>query len=445
MKPNAAAFLQGSIFKHVVVMTLTGALGLMTLFIVELADLYFLNLLGNQQITAAIGFAGTLDFANLSLSIGTGIAAVALVARNVGAGQMQRAKDFATNALALSLLISAVYTLFICIFIGPILNLMGAVGETAHLAKLFIWTLSPGFVFLAGALSCSFSLRGVGDAKRAMFITLTSAIVTLILDPILIFGLGWGLQGAAAANAIAYVLAFAVGLHGLSVKHQFLTRFNWASFRRDFPTVWGIALPSLIGQLATPFAAGYMTYALSPYGDAVVAGGTVINRVVPVVFGVIFSLSGAVGPIIGQNFGAKNFDRVRRTLRDGLVFAILYAVVASAILFVFRNQLIGAFHVMGRAAELVIFFTTYIAVSWALMGGLFVASAAFNNLGKPIYSTAWNWGRATLGTVPFAILGAMWGGAEGIMVAAAVGGALFGLGSMLMAYRLVGNLSSRPQ
>ena len=441
---NNATFLQGSIFKHVVVMTLTGALGLMTLFLVDLADLYFLSSLNNINITAAIGFGGTLDFANLSLAIGAGIAAVALVSRNLGARQPERAREFASNALYMSLGISALYTALIAIFISPILSLLGATGETAHQAKIFIWTLSPGFICLAGALSCSFSLRGIGDAKRAMFITLSSAITTIILDPIFIFKFGWGIQGAAAANAIAYALSFGVGLHGLAKVHSFLAPFNWHGFKRDWPAVWGIALPSIVAQLATPFAAGYMNYVFAPYGDEIITAGTVVNRVVPVAFGVIFSLSGAVGPIIGQNFGAKNFPRVKRALRDGLVFAVLYSVVTSLILFLLRNQLIAAFHISGRAAELVNFFATYIAVSWAFVGGLFVASAAFNNLGKPVYSTWSNWGRATLGTVPFAILGAIWGGPEGIMVGTAIGGAIFGLGSMIMAYRLVGSISGGP-
>ena len=190
-------------------------------------------------------------------------------------------------------------------------------------------------------------------------------------------------------------------------------------------------MPSLIAQLATPFAAGYMTYVFAPYGDAVIAGGTVVNRVVPVAFGMIFSLSGAVGPIIGQNFGAKNFQRVKRALRDGLAFAILYAAATSLILFLLRHRLIAAFHIEGRAAELVDFFCTWIAISWALMGGLFVASAAFNNLGKPIYSTWTNWGRATLGTIPFAIAGGAMAGPEGVLVATAIGGGLFGLGAGL--------------
>ena len=166
--PYQAKFLEGSIMRHVVVMTMTGAVGLMTLFIVDLVDLYFLSRLQNVNITAAIGFGGTLDFANLSLAIGAGIAAVALVSRNMGARQPERAKQFASSSLYFSLGVSAIYTALVAIFISPILAFLGATGETAHQAKLFIWTLSPGFIFLAGALSCSFSLRGIGDAKSSL-------------------------------------------------------------------------------------------------------------------------------------------------------------------------------------------------------------------------------------------------------------------------------------
>ena len=442
MSDAQARFLQGSIFRHVVVMTLTGALGLMTLFLVDLADLYFLSSLNDTHITAAIGFGGTIDFANLSLAIGAGIAAVALVSRNIGARQPERAKQFASNALYMSLGISALYTVFVAVFISPILSLLGATGETAHQAKLFIWTLSPGFICLAGALSCSFSLRGLGDAKRAMFVTLSSAITTLILDPVFIYKFGWGIQGAAAANALSYALCFAVGLYGLGRVHNFLLPFSWPNFKRDWPSVWAIALPSIVSQLATPFAAGYMNYVFAPYGDEIITAGTVVNRVVPVAFGVIFSLSGAVGPIIGQNFGARDFPRIKRALRDGLVFAMVYAVATSLILYLLRNQIIAAFHISGRAAQLVIFFSTYIAVSWAFLGGLFVAAAAFNNLGKPTYSTWTNWGRATLGTIPFALAGGAYAGAEGILVGTAIGGAIFGLGAMIMAYRLVNKISA---
>lgn len=448
--PVHARFLQGSIMRHVVVMTLTGALGLMAVFLVDLADLFYLARLGDTNITAAIGFAGTLAFANLSLSIGTGIASAALVARNLGAKQTERARDFATNTLVFTLLVSGGYTLLVAIFIDPILRMLGASGEALHQAKIFIWTLTPGFILLSCALSCSFSLRGLGDAKRAMYITLTAAITTLILDPIFIFGFHWGIQGAAAANAIADILAGLQGLNGLARTHKFLKRFSWGGFKRDLPAIWQIAFPAVLTQLATPFVAAYSTYVIAPYGNDVVTASTIIGRLVPVAFGVVFSLSGSVGPIIGQNFGAKNFGRVVQTLRDGISFALGYTLATSFILFLLRDKVTEIFNATPRAAELVIFFCTWIAVSWALAGMQFVASAAFNNLGRPALSTWLNWGKATLGTIPFALAGATYAGPKGIMVGIAIGSVLFGLLSTLMAFTLVNGLrraaeaSTRP-
>jgi len=184
----------------------------------------------------------------------------------------------------------------------------------------------------------------------------------------------------------------------------------------------------------------YSNYVIAPYGNDVVTASTIVGRLVPVAFGVVFSLSGSVGPIIGQNFGAKNFDRVVQTLRDGITFALIYTLVTSFILFLLRNEVVAIFNASPRAAELVIFFCTWIAVSWALAGMQFVASAAFNNLGRPALSTWLNWGKATLGTIPFAIVGGAYAGPEGIMAGMAIGSVLFGLASTLMAFNLVNGL-----
>ena len=438
--PSQARFLQGSIMRHVVIMTLTGALGLMAVFMVDLADLFYLARLGNTDITAAIGFAGTLAFANLSLSIGTGIAAAALVARNLGARQPERARDFATSTLLFTLLVSGSYTLLVALFLDPILRMLGATGEALHQAKIFIWTLTPGFVMLSCALSCSFSLRGLGDARRAMYITLTAALTTLVLDPIFIFGFHWGIQGAAAANAIADILAGIQGLNGLARTHKFLNRPSFRGLARDFPAIWQIAFPAVLTQLATPFAVAYSNSVIAPYGNDVVTASTIVGRLVPVAYGVVFSLSGSVGPIIGQNFGGKNFDRVVQTLRDGITFALIYTLVTSFILFLLRNQVVAIFNASPRAAELVVFFCTWIAGSWALAGMQFVASAAFNNLGRPALSTWLNWGKATLGTIPFALIGGAYAGPEGIMAGMALGSVLFGLAATLMAFSLVNGL-----
>lgn len=439
---RSAVFLEGAIMRHVIVMTFTGAIGLMTMFGADLADLYYLSLLGNTNITAAIGFAGILSFSNISISLGIGIAAAALVARNLGAGQPARAREFATSAVTFTVIVSTAYTLLVVVFADQLMRLLGAEGEALRLAKSYIYILTPGFIMLATAVCCSFCLRGIGSPTRAMLVTLGSAMATLILDPVFIFGLGWGIQGAAVAHVCANSVALAFGVYGLAVSHKFLNRLSLAGLKRDFGAIWAIALPSMATQLATPFTVAYTTYAVAPFGVEAVSASAIIGRMVPVAFGIIFSLSGAVGPIIGQNFGARNFARVRQALWDGLTFAAVYTLITSALLFLFRHQIADAFLTSGAAKTYILFFCTFIGITWAFAGAQFVANAAFNNLGRPGLSTWFNWGKATLGTIPFAIAGAMLGDVEGIMAGIGVGSIIFGIASVMMAARIVSRLES---
>jgi putative MATE family efflux protein len=441
--PEAPRFVTGSIMRHVISMTMMGALGLMSMFAVDLADLYFLSLLEDTNVTAAIGFAGTLSFINLSMGIGIGIAAAALVARNLGSGKPERAREYATSTFLFALVVSAAYTILIALFAGPILSLLGASGEALTLAKKFIWTLTPGFILLAGAINCSFCLRGIGDARRAMYITLSSAIITAILDPIMIFWLGLGIQGAAVANVLAYAVAFATGLHGIGRVHKFFKPMSLQGLLRDFKDIWGIAFPAILTQLATPFAAAYTTYAVAPYGNDAVAASAIIGRLVPVAFGIVFALSSSVGPIIGQNYGARDFNRVRQTLKDGLTFAAIYTVIMSLLLFIFRHQVADIFQATERTEELVIFFCVFVAISWAFAGAQFVANAAFNNLGRPGLSSMVNWAKATIGTIPFAFVGGALYGPEGIMGGIAIGSVVFGIVSVIMAFRITNHLESK--
>ena len=141
---------------------------------------------------------------------------------------------------------------------------------------------------ITGAVCCSFILRGLGDAKRAMYITLSSAIITAMADPVFIFWLGWGIQGAAAATVLGYLVSFGIGLHGVSKVHGFLNPLRLDGLKRDFPAIWAIAFPAILTQLATPFANAYITYEVAPFGDEAVAASAIIGRVVPVAFGMIF-------------------------------------------------------------------------------------------------------------------------------------------------------------
>lgn len=438
----AARFVAGSTMRHTLVMTLTGAVGLMAMFLVDLADLWFLSLLGDTAITAAIGFAGTLVFVNLSFAIGAGIAGAALVARQVGARDSQAARRYATNALAFSVSLSLLLAAVMGSLARPLLELLGADGEALRLARLYLLTMLPGFPLLAATVACSFSLRAIGDARRAMYVTLVIAVVNGLLDPLFIFGLQLSIQGAALASVCAAAASLAIGLNGVAGIHRLLTPFSLAGFRRDLKAILDIAVAAILTQLATPFAVAYLTRAMAPFGDEAVTAAAIVNRIVPVAFGVIFSLSGAVGPIIGQNYGALQYGRVRRALGEAMLVAVGYTLTTSLALFALRHQVPVVFNAGPETAMLVTFYCTWLAVSWCFTGVQFVAQAAFNNLGRPHWSTAFNWGRATLGTIPLVHAGAALGGATGVLIGSAIGSVLFGLAAALAAFALVNRIAA---
>jgi Na+-driven multidrug efflux pump len=176
---------------------------------------------------------------------------------------------------------------------------------------------------------------------------------------------------------------------------------------------------------------------MASHGEEAVAGLAIVSRLIPVAFGVLFALSGAVGPIIGQNHGAGRTDRVRRAFRDALVFAALVTALVSAALFALRAPIADLFGASGTARSLVYLFCGPLALAWVFNGAIFVGNAAFNNLGRPFLSTWVNWGRHTLGTIPFVLAGSALFGAEGVLIGQATGGVLFGLLALWLAHRII--------
>lgn len=435
--PPPAKFVQGSTMGHVATMTLTGAFGLMAVFFVDLADMYFLSLLGEAEVAGAIGFAGAVVFINLSIAIGIVITSSALVSRSVGAGHVDTARQFAASSLLFSLLFAVVVAVGLWAGTSSILSLLGAKGEALQMAEAYLRIVIPSFPLMCIGLCLSGILRGIGDAKRAMYVTLAGAITNAILDPVFIFGFEMGVEGAATASACARLVMVLVGLHGVHVAHRFLLRPTFGLLRRDLRAILAISVPAMLTQLATPIGNAYVTFALAPFGDSAVSALAIVTRLVPVAFGVVFSLSGAIGPIIGQNFGAGRHDRVTSSFRDALVFATGYVVATSVLLFALRGPIAAVFNASPEATVLIAFFCTWIGPTWLFAGFQYVANASFNNLGKPHYSAVFNWAKSLAGMIPLVSLGTYYGAAAGGLVGLGAANVVFGVLAALAARKLI--------
>ena len=207
-----APFVTGNIMRHVVVMAGTGAIGLMAVFAVDLLNLFYISLLGQRPIAAAVGFAGVIGFFQTSVLIGLTIGTSAVVARSIGAGAARAARHLAGSALVLMVFTGLIVGLGTVALLRPILDVLGAIGETRSLAESFLRISSPSLPLLAVGMGCSGLLRSIGDARRAMNVTLFAALATALVDPILIFGLHLGLPGAAISTGVVPSRAGGAGL-----------------------------------------------------------------------------------------------------------------------------------------------------------------------------------------------------------------------------------------
>jgi len=432
-----AKFTTGSTLRHVIVMTATGSVGLVSIFIVDALNLFYISMLGVTELAAAVGFASTLLFFTVSLSIGLTIACGALVSRALGRGSREDAAAMGGAALVFMGLASLAMTLAMWPFVEDLLALLGASGETLALATRFLDIVIPSTPIVALGMCTTGILRGVGDARRSMYVTLGSGIAAAILDPILIFGLDLGLDGAAISTVLSRFVMLAIGLHGAHVVHRLVRLPDRARLAAAFRPFFAIGVPAVLTQLATPLGNAFVTAQIAAFGDEAVAGWAIIGRIIPVAFGVIFSLSGAVGPILGQNYGARRYDRLVTTLRDSLIVTVIYVLVVWALLALLADPIASMFGASGLARDLILFFCWFVASCFLFDGAIFVASAAFNNLGFPTYSTVFNWGRSTLGIIPFAWVGAYYFGAEGVLAGRGLGAVIFGVAAMLVAFRVV--------
>ena len=432
-----AKFLEGSLFRHVTVMSLTASVGLMAIFLVDFVDMIFISMLGKAELAAAVGYAGAVLFFTSSFGIGMAIAAGALVGRALGRGDDGDARRLSTNTFLYGTVFGAVFAAVVWLNVGYLVGLLGAEGATLDLAVLYLRIIIPSLPILMIGMIGGAVLRAHGDASRAMWVTLWGGIVNAVLDPILIFGLDLELVGAALASVAARITIAAAAIAPLIRHYGGFTRPTLPGLTGDINPVMAIAFPAILTQLATPLGQAWVTRSMASFGEEAVAGMAIVARLTPVAFGVIFALSGAIGPIIAQNYGARDSGRVQGAFRDGLLFAGLFTVGMALLLFLLREPIAALFQADGVSRQLVFLFCGPLALLYFFNAVIFVGNAAFNNLGHPYYSTWINWGRHTLGTIPFVAVGAALFGAPGVLIGQAVGGVVFGLIAAWLAVRVI--------
>lgn len=416
--------------------------GMMGMVIFNLADTYFLGRLGVGEL-AAISFSFPVIMFINSLSQGVGIGTSSLISRNIMVTDRESVKMMASRALFLGLLIVLIFVIIGQFTIRPLFTVLGASGETLDdvVSYMRIWYF--GVPFVVFPMIGNNIVRATGDTFMPGMLMLSSAAINIILDPLLIFGIGpfphMGIRGAALATVLARGVSF-VFIMVILIKREKLFTLALGKVR-DVLKTWKqiiyIAGPATLAMLIAPLSVGFITRLLSTYGKEAVAAFGVASRVEMLALMVIGALGSVLIIFIGQNVSKQKFGRIFTALKYARAFSLVWGALVFVLLLIFRHSIASIFTNDTRVIGIAASYFLIVGSSYGFQGLGMLSMASFNGLNKPFSSMFFSMIRLLVLYVPLAWLGSKFFALNGIFWAGFTANIVAGILAFGFLYRSV--------
>ena len=329
---------QGPIIPHVIRLALPMTIGIGSIISFSIADTYFIGQLGGKEL-AAIGFTMPITTLYFNLIFGMAIAMSAVVSRKIGSKLIDDVKQTVVIGLAMSALLGCGLATLGYLLMDPIFSSMGAGDEMLPIIRSYMTIWFMGAVFLSLPIVANSAMRGMGDAYGPAAVMVLVAIINIILDPILIFGLlgapRMGVQGAAVASVVAYFISTIAALSLLIFREraiQLRYLLSSSAWRLASKSLLVIAIPVSLSSAIVPLLAYGYTSFLAMISHEAVAGFGVVSRFEAFALIPVMALAGGMSPLIGQNYGAGRQDRIHEAVTKAIKFGVLYGIGAGIFL-----------------------------------------------------------------------------------------------------------------
>ena len=377
--------------KAIVKLALPMMLSMLLIMLYNIADSIWVAGLGADAL-AAVGFITPLFMVLVGLGNGIGAGANSLIARYIGAGNIKQANNAALHGILLSIVISVIFTIIIEVFMVPILQFMGA-GETIQYAMDYSYIIF-GFLFVfvySGVASAIF--RSEGDMRRATIAIAVTAIMNIILDPVFIYVLNFGISGAAWATVISATLSCLVMSYWIWGKKDLYLDLSLKNFNYQTQMITDnlqVAIPSTLESLVFSMLAIIINSLLVMAADTTaVAVYTASMRIVQLSMIPLIGLGTAVLTVCGVAFGARNYTNLKTAHSYAIKLGFAISILLGAAMFIFSSQIAAVFSYTEASASL----SPQIAQAISVLS-LFVlaiphgmmSSMMFQGVGKGFYS-----------------------------------------------------------
>ena len=427
---------EGSLTRHLLGMSLPMVIGLFAVIAFNVADTYFIAQLGTEPLAAiSLTFPVVMGFGSLTMGLGVGASSV--IARAFGQGDRQQVRRLTTHALLLCLVVVAFFLAIGILTIEPLFAVLGAKPKTMPLVKEYMEIWYIGVLFLVIPMVSNGAIRAIGDARFPAMVMVVAGLVNFLLDPLLIFGMyGFpklGIRGAAIATVISRMVTFLASMWVLQYREKLLEWKLpvWNEVWTSWKGILYVGVPSAGNQIVNPLSIGIITAILSVFGTHTLAAYGVATRIESISMIGIFAVSAGIAPILGQNWGAQQLDRVTNILRIGFFWCMGYGIVIAIALYFTAPWLVGHFDKHPEVIRISSSYLMLVPISYAGMGIFLVSSSTFNAIGHPLPSTVLTLLRAFVLYVPLAYLGCYLYKEQGVFLAASIANVLVGLAAYI--------------
>ena len=406
------------------------ALGVMSLLGFYLVDSIFVARLGTASL-AAQSFTFPLSFLVIGVQVGIGIAIAALISRAIGAGQQDQANRLGALVLTGGGLLLGVLLLLLWLLQTPAFSLIGASEAIRELIRPY-WAIQVLAMWVGGVLYFGYSLfRAHGNTRFPGLMMVLTSLLNLILDPLLIFGVGdwegFGLPGAALASLLAFsigmiILVLALRGQGWVQRHGMLLQMRVSAW--PFAQIAG---PAMISQLMPPLAAMLATALVARAGDQAVAAWGMASRLESFSIVLVLGMTMALPPWLGRCYGGNDWDTVRRLMRVAAAMVIGWQVLLGLVMALLAAPLASLLVESAPVQAYLTLLIRWLPPSFGLLGVCMLVVSASNALGWPMRAMLISFLRLFLCYLPLLWLGFELGGFGGLALGAAFGNLLAGV------------------
>ncbi len=407
--PANAKLTRGPVAGHVIGQTLPMVFGVAAMMSIALIDTYFIGQLGSDPL-AAIAFIFPVMVALNSLGIGVMVGINSVVARSIGEGDEHLAQRRANFGILFSVAIGIAIGLAVFAFNDPIFRLMNAPERLIPIISEYMIPFAFGFPLTMLVMGCNGVLRAQGEARKTSYVSFAFAGVNWVLDPILITGAfgfeGLGIIGAAYATIIGWGVGAIVAMILLrSSAIPFSPSVGLSGSLIDpARAILKVALPASFSNSINPIGLAVLTAIVALESDAAVAGFGAAGRLQSIASVPLLALSGSIGAIVGQNWGAREFQRARDAALYARGFCVLWGMSTAVLLFFTGGWFAGFFT---QDPSVTAEFELYIQIAawgYAGFGLLIVANGILNAVDKASVALTQSVLRVFLVMLPFALL-----------------------------------------